>query len=137
MKISIETKVQAPLASVWESWTTPEDITKWNFANDDWCCPSATINLQVGDKFSYRMEAKDGSMGFDFEGVFTKIEPHKSIQYELEDARVVAVEFTETPAGVHVEETFDAENENSAELQKQGWQSILDNFKKHVESKGN
>lgn len=137
MKISIETEVKAPLAIVWNAWVTPEDITSWNFAIDEWCCPRAEINLQVGGKFNYRMEAKDGSMGFDFEGSFTKVEPRDSIHFELEDERVVTVEFTEGANGVRVVETFDAEDENSAEQQKQGWQSILNNFKKHVESKSN
>lgn len=137
MKISIETVVSAPLSSVWSSWVTPEDITKWNYAIDEWCCPNAEINLQVGEKFSYRMEAKDGSMGFDFEGTFTKVTPNEAIHFELEDNRVVTVEFSETAEGVKVLETFEAEDENSAEQQKQGWQSILNNFKKHVEGKSN
>jgi len=137
MKISIETEVQAPLATVWEAWVTPEDITSWNFPIDEWCCPRAEIDLQVGGKFNYRMEAKDGSVGFDFEGSFTKVEPRDSIHLVLEDDRVVTVEFIEKANGVRVVETFCAENENSPEQQKQGWQSILNNFKKHVESKGN
>jgi len=137
MKITIETEVQAPLATVWEAWVTPEDITSWNFPIDEWCCPRAEIDLQVGGKFNYRMEAKDGSVGFDFEGSFTKVEPRDSIHLVLEDDRVVTVEFIEKANGVRVVETFCAENENSPEQQKQGWQSILNNFKKHVESKGN
>ncbi|TRW49903.1 ATPase [Aliidiomarina halalkaliphila] len=136
MKIKIETEVNAPLTTVWDAWVTPEDITNWNFAADAWCCPKAELDLKVGGTFKYRMEAKDGSMGFDFEGTFTKIDSHESIQYVLEDKRVVTVEFTETPSGVRVVETFDAEEENSAELQERGWQSILNNFKKHVERKG-
>ncbi|MDO6822132.1 SRPBCC family protein [Marinobacter sp. 1_MG-2023] len=137
MKIVIETEVQAPLATVWDAWVTPKDITKWNFALDEWCCPRAEVNLEAGGNFNYRMEAKDGSVGFDFEGIFTKIESNESIYFELGDNRVVTVEFIETVNGVKVLETFDAEDENSAEQQKQGWQSILNNFKKHVESKGN
>lgn len=137
MKIVIETEVQAPLATVWDAWVTPKDITNWNFAIDEWCCPSAEVNLEVGGNFNYRMEAKDGSMGFDFEGTFTKIESNESIHFELGDNRVVTVEFIETINGVKVVETFEAEDENSAEQQKQGWQSILNNFKKHVESKSN
>ena len=137
MKITIETEVQAPLATVWEAWVTPEDITSWNFPIDEWCCPRAEIDLQVGGKFNYRMEAKDGSVGFDFEGSFTKVEPRDSIHLVLEDDRVVTVEFIEKANGVRVVETFCAENENSPEQQRQGWQSILNNFKKHVESKGN
>ncbi|MDO6441702.1 SRPBCC family protein [Marinobacter sp. 2_MG-2023] len=137
MKIVIETEVQAPLATVWDAWVTPKDITKWNFALDEWCCPRAEVNLEAGGNFNYRMEAKDGSVGFDFEGIFTKIESNESVYFELGDNRVVTVEFIETVNGVKVLETFDAEDENSAEQQKQGWQSILNNFKKHVESKGN
>jgi uncharacterized protein YndB with AHSA1/START domain len=137
MKITIETEVQAPLATVWEAWVTPEDITSWNFPIDEWCCPRAEIDLQVGGKFNYRMEAKDGSVGFDFEGSFTKVEPRDSIHLVLEDDRVVTVEFIEKANGVRVVETFCAEHENSPEQQRQGWQSILNNFKKHVESKGN
>lgn len=137
MKIVIETEVQAPLATVWDAWVTPKDITNWNFAIDEWCCPSAEVNLEVGGNFNYRMEAKDGSLGFDFEGTFTKIESNESIHFELGDNRVVTVEFIETINGVKVVETFEAEDENSAEQQKQGWQSILNNFKRHVERKSN
>lgn len=137
MKISIETEVEASPATVWDAWVTPEDITSWNFAIDEWCCPKAEINLKVGGKFKYRMEAKDGSMGFDFEGTFTKVAPNESIHFELEDNRVVTVEFMETANGVRVVEFFVAEDENSVEQQKQGWQSILNNFKRHVESKSN
>ncbi|NND01018.1 MAG: ATPase [Gammaproteobacteria bacterium] len=135
MMISIETEVKASQAVVWDAWVTPEDITSWNFATDEWCCPRADINLKVGGKFNYRMEAKDGSMGFDFEGTFTRIESNDSLHFELDDNRIVIVDFIETDQGVRVVETFDAEAENSAEQQKQGWQSILNNFKKHVESK--
>lgn len=137
MKISIETFVNAPLVTVWSSWVTPEDITKWNYAIEEWCCPNAEINLSKGGKFSYRMEAKDGSMGFDFEGVFTKVTPMEVIYFELEDSRMVAVEFIEEQGGVKIIETFEAEDENSAEQQKQGWQNILNNFKKYVEGKTN
>jgi uncharacterized protein YndB with AHSA1/START domain len=137
MKITIETEVKASPAVVWNAWVTPEDITSWNFAIDEWYCPTAEINLEVGGKFNYRMEAKDGSMGFDFEGEFTEITPQKAIHYKLGDDREVEIEFIETENGVKVVETFDAEDENSAEQQKQGWLSILSNFKKHVESKSN
>lgn len=135
MRISIETEVKASPAAVWNAWVSPEDITRWNFATDEWHCPKAEISLKLGGTFSYRMEAKDGSMGFDFEGMFTEIQPHRLIRFELEDSRVVTVEFLETAEGVRLVESFDAEDKNSAEQQKQGWQSILNNFKKHVESK--
>ncbi|MBJ2136134.1 SRPBCC family protein [Paraglaciecola chathamensis] len=134
MKISIEVDVKAPLEKVWETWVRPEHIINWNFASDDWCCPTAEIDLKVGGKFSYRMEAKDGSMGFDFEGTFIKVSPHESIHFKLEDDRIVKVEFSEMNGKVKVVEIFEAEDENSAEQQKQGWQSILNNFKKHAES---
>lgn len=137
MKISIETEVQASLTSVWDAWVTPEDITSWNFPIEDWCCPKAEINLEEGGYFNYRMEAKDGSAGFDFEGVFTGITPYKVIHSRLEDGREVRVEFIEIENGVKVVESFETEDENSAEQQRQGWLSILNNFKKHVESKSN
>ncbi|WP_439135313.1 SRPBCC family protein [Pseudomaricurvus sp.] len=136
MKISIEIEVDAPLNTVWDAWVTPEDITCWNFALDEWCCPRAELNLEVGGRFNYRMEAKDGSMGFDFEGEFTEINHCRSILYTLGDDRNVEVQFLETQNAVKVIETFEAEDENSAEQQKQGWLSILSNFKKYVESKG-
>jgi len=135
VKISIEAKVNAPLSDVWNAWITSSDITAWNFATDEWQCPKADINFKVGGKFSYRMEAKDGSAGFDFGGVFTKITPNKLIHYQLEDNRIVTIDFIETPSGIRVVESFEAEHENAAEQQKQGWQSILNNFKNHVERK--
>lgn len=135
MEIAIETIVDAPIERVWEAWVTPADITQWNFASVDWCCPNATIDLVAGGKFNYRMEAKDDSMGFDFEGTFTTIESRTAIEYKLADDRVVRVSFTHTESGVRVVETFDAEDENSTEQQRQGWQCILDNFKKHVEQR--
>lgn len=137
MKIIVETEVKASQATVWDAWVTPEDITSWNFAIDEWCCPKAEIDLKAGGRFKYRMEAKDGSMGFDFGGTFTKVVPNEFIHFKLEDHRAVTVEFIQTANGVRVVETFEAEDENSAEQQKQGWQSILDNFKRHVESKSN
>lgn len=137
MKISIATQVNAPLKAVWDAWVTPEDIIHWNFAIDDWCCPRATLDLNAGGSFNYRMEAKDGSAGFDFEGEFTAIIPYQSIHYTLGDDRAVEVQFVEMHNGVKVIETFETEDENSAELQRQGWLGILNNFKRHVESKGN
>ncbi|WP_166267238.1 SRPBCC family protein [Marinobacter caseinilyticus] len=137
MKISIETEVNARLDTVWNAWVTPEDITRWNFAIEEWCCPRAELELEAGGSFNYRMEAKDGSAGFDFEGKFTEINPCKSIHSKLGDDRKVEVQFIETQNGVKVIETFEAEAENSAEQQRQGWLSILNNFKKHVESKNN
>lgn len=133
MKISIETTVNATIDKTWSAWTTPSDIVAWNFASDEWCCPNAEIDLVVGKGFNYRMEAKDGSMGFDFGGTFTQVRPNEFIEYALEDGRKISITFEKTENGIRVVETFDAEDENSAEQQKQGWQCILENFKKHVE----
>lgn len=133
MEIAIETAVDAPIERVWAAWVTPADIENWNFANEEWCCPKATIDFVVGGKFTYRMEAKDASMGFDFEGTFTSINPLIEIEYALADDRRVKIRFSQSASGVRVVETFDAEDEHSAELQRQGWQCILENFKRHVE----
>ena len=135
MKITIETIVQASLSSVWESWVTPSDITKWNFASDEWHCPSAEIELREGGVFNYRMEAKDKSAAFDFTGKITKIIQHSTLCFELVDTRTVEVKFAQLDDGVLVTETFEKENIHSVEEQRKGWQSILNNFKKHVERK--
>ena len=134
MEITVDVVVDAPMERVWNAWISPEAIQNWNFASDTWCCPDAKIDFVVGGEFSHRMEAKDGSMGFDFGGRFVRIDEHERIEFVMGDDRKVSVIFSQTPQGVSVVETFDAENQNSAELQKQGWQSILNNFKKHVES---
>lgn len=135
MEVSIEIDIDAPINDVWNSWVTPEDITNWNYAMDEWCCPSAEINLLVGGKFNYRMEARDGSMGFDFEGEFTKIELYKSIHYKLEDNRTVKIAFIESKSATKIVEIFEVEDVNSAEQQRKGWLGILSNFKQHVEKK--
>lgn len=135
MKISVGTDIAASLIDTWNAWVTPADIRQWNFATEDWCCPQAEVDLRVGGTFKYRMDAKDGSMGFDFEGVYTQVVPHESIHFSLGDDRIVTVEFKETLTGTEVIETFEAEDEHSAELQKQGWQNILNNFKAYVESR--
>ncbi len=134
-KITIQTTVNAPLTTVWEYWTNPEHVMQWNAASDDWHTPSAANDLQTGGRFSFRMEAKDKSMGFDFSGTYTTVVPHKQISYVLEDNRTVDITFKETPEGVHITETFDIEQENPAEMQRNGWQAILDTFKKYVEGK--
>lgn len=134
MKITVSTTIDAPLQRVWKAWTTPAHIVHWNFASAEWQCPAAEIDLVVGGRFNYRMEARDGSMGFDFEGEFTDIVPEQLIAYRIGDGRVVRIEFSVTDAGVAVTETFEAEDKMSAEHQKQGWQSILDNFKRHAET---
>jgi len=133
-KVTITTTVNAPLATVWNAWTQPEHITEWNHASDDWHCPTATNDLQIGGKFLARMEDIKSGEGFDFEGEYLDVTPHEKIVYVLGDGREVAITFVEDNQGVLVTETFDAEGENEIELQRQGWQMILDNFKKHAES---
>jgi uncharacterized protein YndB with AHSA1/START domain len=134
MQITVETIVNSSLARVWEAWTTPADIVKWNFASPDWHCPSAHVDLRVGGVYGSRMEAKDGSFGFDFGATISALEPEALLQYDLGDGRKVDVRFAQTASGVQVTESFDAEDENSAEMQRTGWQAILDNFRKHVEA---
>jgi uncharacterized protein YndB with AHSA1/START domain len=134
MKITIETTVAAPIDEVWRAWTTPEDIECWNSASEDWHCPSAEIDLRPGGHFSYRMEAKDRSMGFDFTGTFVRVVPNEVIEYSLSDERSVVVEFLARDHEVAVQETFEAESSHAAEQQRQGWQAILDRFAKHVEA---
>ena len=133
--ITIETAVKAPVEKVWKTWSTPEDITQWNNASDDWHTPFAENDLRTRGKFSSRMEAKDGSIGFDFAGVYDKVIPNELIEYTLGDGRKVKIIFTANGNETKVTETFEAENENPLEMQKSGWQSILDNFKKYTESK--
>ena len=136
MKITVETVVKAKLNKVWDVWNNPADIKQWNTAQDDWHTTRSTVDLREGGRFLSRMEAKDGSEGFDFEGTYTRIVPHKAIEYQMSDGREVKVEFIERAGGVLVKETFDAETENTPELQRTGWQAILDNFGRHVEAKG-
>ena len=134
MKITVETTVAAPIEEVWRAYTTPEDIKRWNAASDDWHTTAASVDLRAGGAFSSRMEAKDGSMGFDFAGTYTKIVKHKLIEYSFGD-RNAQVEFADTPKGVRVRVTFDSESTHSIEQQRDGWQAILDNFARHVEAK--
>ncbi len=133
MQITVETLVEADISAVWNAWNTPEDIVKWNAASDDWNTTSSTVDLMKGGKFISRMEAKDASMGFDFEGEYTRVIEPELIEYAIADGRTVKVEFDETDGGVRIIETFEAETTNTLELQKEGWQAILDNFKKYVE----
>lgn len=135
MKITIETKVNGAIEKVWDAWTTPADIVEWNAASEDWCCPRAVNDLRVNGSFNYRMEARDGSFGFDFEGTYTRVEAKRLIEYSLDDGRLVQVEFEVGDGNVILKESFDAENEHSAEQQRQGWTAILERFTKHVESK--
>ena len=133
-KIITEAVVHAPIEKVWEYWTSPEHITKWAFASDDWEAPHAENDLRVGGTFKTVMAAKDKSAGFDFTGVYTAVERHALIEYDMDgDKRHVRIDFETVPEGVRVVVTFDPEKVNSVELQRSGWQAILDNFKKHVE----
>ena len=132
-EIHVQTVVQAPVDKVWRYWTDPKHITQWNYANPEWHSPAAENDLRKGGKFSYRMEAKDGSTGFDFEGVYDKVEKYRQIAYTIEDGRKVNIEFSEDENGTVVNESFEAESTYSLEMQKTGWQAILDTFKNYVE----
>jgi uncharacterized protein YndB with AHSA1/START domain len=135
MKITIETLVRADLATAWSTYNTPEDIVRWNAASDDWHSPRSQVDLREGGRFNTRMEARDGSMGFDFEGVYTRVVPQELIEYRMDDDRDVAVHFEPTDDGVRVRVVFDAETQNPAEIQRQGWQAILDNYGRYAESR--
>jgi uncharacterized protein YndB with AHSA1/START domain len=132
--ITIQNIVNAPVEKVWDFWTSPEHITKWNNASDDWHTPRAENDLRVGGKFVSRMEAKDGSMGFDFWGIYDEIKTNEVIAYTMGDGRKAEIIFTAQNNTTIVVVTFEAETENSIELQIGGWQAILDNFKKYTES---
>lgn len=133
MKITVETQVAAPLARVWQAYTTPADIIRWNAASDDWHTTTATVDLREGGAFSSRMEAKDGSMGFDFAGTYTKVINAELIEYAFGD-RTAQVHFTPTPDGVNVRVSFDPETTHPLEMQQAGWQAILNNFARFVEA---
>ncbi|MEZ6197160.1 MAG: SRPBCC family protein [Planctomycetota bacterium] len=135
MKITIETKVAAPIEDVWRAWTTPADIEQWNAADDSWHCPEAEIDLRPGGRFRYRMAARDDSMAFDLTGTFTRVTPQELIEFSLDDDRDVKVEFRAQDDAVVVHETFEAETMNPPEMQRAGWQAILDRFARHVESR--
>jgi uncharacterized protein YndB with AHSA1/START domain len=133
-QITIEALVGADVNKVWKLWTAPEHIMKWNSASDDWHTPSAENDLTAGGKFKARMEAKDGSMGFDFGGTYEEVITNETLRYTMDDGRNVMVIFKREGNSTRVTETFEAESENSVEMQRSGWQSILDNFKKYAES---
>lgn len=126
--------VHAPVEKVWEYYTGPKHITQWNNASDDWCTPRAENDLRQGGRFTFRMEAKDGSFGFDFGGAYDTVTPDKYIAYTLDDGRKVTISFAATGDSTTVTEVFEAETTNPVDMQKAGWQAILDNFKKYTEA---
>ncbi|QNR24418.1 SRPBCC domain-containing protein [Croceimicrobium hydrocarbonivorans] len=132
--IVVEVLVPQELDKVWEAWTQPEHIQKWNFASDDWHCPEVINDLKAGGALQWRMESKDASVGFDFKGTYQEVRPQEFICYHIEDGRKVEISFIESDGQVKLIERFEPENQNSLDLQKQGWQAILENFKKHAVS---
>jgi uncharacterized protein YndB with AHSA1/START domain len=135
IKISVQVTINDTIDNVWKCFTTPEDIINWNTASDDWHTTEATNNLQIGGKFSYRMEAKDGSFGFDFWGIYDEVIHHEKLACTLGDSREMEIKFLPQGNSTKIEEIFDAENENPIEMQREGWQAILDNLKKYIEIK--
>ena len=131
--ITVQSAINASIDKVWNFWTLPEHITKWSFASPDWHTPFAENDLKEGGKFKSTMAAKDGSMSFDFEGEYTLVKQNKAIEYIMADGRKVEISFNEIPNGVEVIESFDPETQNPEEMQRGGWQAILDNFKSYVE----
>lgn len=133
-RITVEATANAPVAQVWKAWNTPSDIMQWSTPDPSWHTPSSENDLRAGGAFKNRMEAKDGSFGFDFEGTYDRVELHKEIAYTMPDGRKATTLFDGRGGKTHIETTFDAETENDPEFQKQGWQAILDNFVNYVES---
>lgn len=133
-RITISTFVNKPVANVWKCWTDPAHIMQWNAASDDWHCPKASNDLRVGGKLSSTMAARDGSFSFDFEGVYDDVQTHKRLAFTMGDGRSCEVLFAEEGGGTRITETFDAEAQNSVEMQRAGWQAILDRFKAHTET---
>lgn len=136
MKITVDTLARTDLQTAWTTYNTPDDITRWNTASPEWHSPRCEVDLREGGTFNTRMEAKDGSMGFDFEGTYTRVVPQQLIEYRMSDGREVAVRFDKEPKGTRVRVDFDAESENSAEMQREGWQAILDSFGRYAETAG-
>ena len=135
-QIEVSAVIDQPVQTVWDAFTTPEDITQWNQASEDWHCPEARQDLRVGGRFSSLMAAKDGSMQFEFSGEYTKVEPAQRYEYRLDDGRMVSVDFEAvTPEQTRLTERFDPEQMNPLEMQQAGWQAILDGFKSYVEKK--
>ena len=133
--VTISTTVNVPIEKIWKLWNTPEDIVQWNTASPDWHTPKAKNDLKENGKLTFRMEAKDGSFGFDFEGTYTKVIPNELIEYTIADGRKVRIQFTSNGNETHIVETFDAETENPVEMQRDGWQAILNSFKAYSEKK--
>lgn len=133
-KVTIAAEIQAGIDKVWDRWTAPGHIVNWNFASDDWHCPSAENDLRVGGKYKARMEAKDGSFGFDFEAVYDEVIDKKRIAYTMSDGRQVITDFEDLGESTKVTTVFEAESENPIDMQRGGWQAILDNFKKYTEN---
>ncbi|MCC6401828.1 MAG: SRPBCC family protein [Flavobacteriales bacterium] len=133
-RITVTAFVAKPVAHVWTIWTDPAHITQWNAATDDWHCPKASNDLRTGGRFSSTMAARDGSFSFDFEGVYDDVQPHRRIAYTMTDGRTCEILFSEVDGGTQVTERFDAETQNPVEMQRAGWQSILDRFKAHAEA---
>ena len=132
--ITVRTVVNAPIAKVWARWSEPDHITRWAFASDEWEAPAAENDLRAGGQFKTVMAAKDKSASFDFTGTYSKVIQNKLIEYDMSDGRHVKVEFKESPGGVEITETFDPESENPEDMQRDGWQAILENFKKYAEN---
>lgn len=132
MKITVEADTSASPEQCWNAATTPAAIKQWNAASPDWHCPSAEVDLQVGGRMISRMEARDGSMGFDFGATFTAVDAPHRLEYELDDGRAVSLVLAATAEGTHIKQTFETETENDPEMQRMGWQSILDSFAKHA-----
>lgn len=132
-RITIDTTIGAPVERVWKAYTTPDDIMQWNFASDNWCCPSAEADLKVGGAYKARMEAKDGSFGFDFEAVYEEVDPNRTLTFAMSDGRKVRTTFEPAGEGTKVTTILDAEDQNSVDMQRDGWQAILNNFRDYVE----
>jgi len=133
-RITISAHINKPVAHVWKIWTEPDHIMQWCAASDDWHCPKASNDLRTGGKFSSTMAARDGSFSFDFDGAYDDVQPHRRIAYTMTDGRTCEIIFAEVDGGTHVTESFDAETENPVEMQRSGWQAILDRFKAHAEA---
>lgn len=134
-QITIHAIIDAPVERVWQAHTTPAEIMAWNFASDDWCCPSAQVDLRVGGAYAARMQARDGSMGFDLEAVFDEVATGRALEMTMTDGRRVRTTFEACQSGTKVTTVFDAESQHPIAMQREGWQAILNNFKAHVESK--